>query len=421
MDPREGIMLALQQIRAQKLKSFFAVLGVIIGVMFLITVVSVVQGMNRYMKEDFAKTVYGLNTVTVTRTPSVVFNGNREYWRRLMRRPRLTFADADVVREQLDVPGLVAVVSENNGKLEGPNGVSVQNVWLTGTSVDYFRIREYEVERGRLFSAPEDRLGANVVILGYDAADKLFGRLDPLGRKVKIVATQGGSQQRSTFTVIGILKKQGTLFGMSLDNRAIAPAHSGLAPLVNPHGFVDQILIRGRGPEDIPHLRMAAEAVMRTRHHLRPTQENDFEVETADDSLSFWDKISRILMMAFPGLVGIALIVGGMVIMNIMLMSVAERTREIGIRKALGARRRDILFQILVEGATLSGAGALAGIGIGIALAMIVRAVSPLPAALSPFWITFGALLGVSVGVIAGIYPANRAARMDPVVALRYE
>src|SRR5512142_1607392 len=114
MDPREGILLALQQIRSQKLKSFFAVLGVIIGVMFLIAVVSVVQGMNRYMKEDFAKTVYGLNTVTLTRTPSVVFNGNREYWRRLMRRPRLSFADADIVREQIDVPGaLVAVVSEN--------------------------------------------------------------------------------------------------------------------------------------------------------------------------------------------------------------------------------------------------------------------------------------------------------------------
>ena len=191
--------------------------------------------------------------------------------------------------------------------------------------------------------------------------------------------------------------------------------------MVNPHGYVDQILIRGESPEVIPSIKWAAESSMRTAHHLRPIEANDFEVETAESSLSFWDKISKILFMAFPGLVGIALIVGGMVIMNIMLMSVSERTREIGIRKALGARRRDILFQILVEGATLSGCGAAIGILIGVVGTFLVRAFSPLPAVLSPFWMAVAALLGMSVGVIAGLYPASRAARMDPVVALRYE
>ncbi len=417
MDPREGILLALQQIRAQKLKSFFAVLGVVIGVMFLVTVVSVVQGMNRYVKEDFAKVVYGLNTVTVQRTPSVVMNGGEDYWRRMMRRPRLTFVDVERIKRDLDVPATVAVSSSSGGRIDGPNGAAVENVWIEGVDVNFFKVRQYDVEKGRLFSAPEDRLGSNVVVLGWETADKLFGTLDPLGRRVK-VSSRGGS---AILTVVGVLTKQGSLFGQSMDNRAMAPAHSAIAPLVNPHGNVDQILIRGDDPEAIPAIKMSAEASMRTAHHLRPTEVNDFELETADDSLSFWDKIARILYLAFPGLVGIALIVGGMVIMNIMLISVAERTREIGVRKALGARRRDILFQILVEGATLSGAGALLGILIGIVLTIAVRALSPLPASLSVFWMTLAAVLGMSVGVIAGIYPANRAAKMDPVVALRYE
>ncbi len=413
MNLREGILLALGQIRSQKLKSFFAVIGVIIGVMFLITVVSVVEGMNRYMKEDFAKVVYGLNTVAVKRTPSVNINDTPATWRAYNRRPRLTFADARALHDEIETPVLVAVESDNGGSIVGPDGTQLDNVWVTGASADYFRIRDYEVVKGRLYTAPEDRAGASVVVLGYDAADKLFGTLDPIGRTVKVNGLP--------FRVVGVLKKQGSLFGMSLDNRAVAPATSPMARLVSPHGYVDNILLRGENPEALPQIRTEAEAIMRVRHRLRPTQPNNFELETAEDSMSFWTKISRILFIAFPGLVAIALVVGGMVIMNIMLMSVAERTREIGIRKALGARSRDIVLQVLVESATLSGMGAAIGIGIGIVLALIVRAVSPLPAAISPLWIGVATLMGTSVGVIAGIYPANRAARMDPVVALGHE
>jgi putative ABC transport system permease protein len=171
----------------------------------------------------------------------------------------------------------------------------------------------------------------------------------------------------------------------------------------------------------IEQARMDIEATMRVRHQLRPADQNDFAIDTAEDSLSFWKAIKRILLIAFPGLVSIALVVGGIVIMNIMLVSVIERTREIGLRKALGARRQDILWQMLVESATLSGTGALAGIALGIGLAQLVRALTPLPAAISPLWMTIATIMGVSVGMIAGIYPASRAARMDPVVALRQE
>ncbi|HUF49409.1 MAG TPA: ABC transporter permease [Longimicrobiales bacterium] len=413
MSLREGILLALGQIRAQKLKSFFAVLGVIIGVMFLITVVSVIEGMNKYMEEDFARTIYGLNTLTLSREPEISFSADPDVSRAFRRRPRITFRDADAIRAGLSVPALVAVESFSGGRLLSEHGVEISNVWLTGASADLFRIRELDIERGRAFSAPEDRAGMPVVLLGYEAAEQLFSTLDPIGRTVKVNGLP--------FRVIGVMKKQGSLFGMSMDNRAFAPATSGMGRLVNPQGIVDRVLVKPHDPAHMEQARSDMEAVMRVRHRLRPTEDNDFAIETATEAMSFWQNIRRILLVAFPMLVGISLVVGGIVIMNIMLVSVTERTREIGIRKALGARRRDIHVQVLVESATLSLLGAAIGIGVGVVLAQIVQAVSPLPAAIAPLWMAVAVLMGVGVGVLAGIYPAARAAQLDPVVALRAE
>jgi putative ABC transport system permease protein len=413
MNLREGILLALNQIRAQKLKSFFAVLGVIIGVMFLITVVSVVEGMNRYMEEDFARTIYGLNTLTLSREPEISFSSDPDVYRAYRRRPRITFRDADAIRAGLTVPAMVAVESFSGGNLVSEHGVEVQNVWLTGASADLLRIRDMDIERGRGFTAPEDRAGVPVILLGAETAETLFGSLDPLGRSVKVRGAQ--------FRVIGVMKKQGSLFGMSMDNRAFAPARSPMGRLVNPQGIVDRVLVKPFDTRDMEQARLEMESIMRVRHKLRPTEESDFAIETATESMSFWQNIRKILMIAFPGLVSIALVVGGIVIMNIMLVSVTERTREIGIRKALGARRRDIHVQVLVESATLSLLGALIGIGVGVILAQVVQALSPLPAAIAPVWMAVSVVMGMGVGVIAGLYPAAKAARLDPVVALRAE
>jgi putative ABC transport system permease protein len=413
MKPIEAVRLALAQIRAQKLKSFFSVIGVVIGVMFLITVVSVVEGMNRYMEEDFARAIYGLNTLVLTRTPEIQMSGDPDVWREFRRRPRLTTDDAAAVRAALSVPALVAVEQNGGGQMVGENGVTIQNVWMTAASADLFRVREMAIESGRAFSAPEDRMGVPVIVLGADAAEKIFGALDPIGRTVRV--------RGEPFRVVGVMPKQGSLFGQSLDNRAIAPYNSPLGRMLSGHRIVSNVLVKPHDAADMERARLEIEAVMRERHRLRPAQANSFEIETASDSLGFWDRIRAILLIAFPGLVSIALVVGGIVIMNIMLVSVAERTREIGLRKALGARRRDINLQMLIESATLSGIGALLGIGIGIGLAQVVQAVSPLPAAIAPLWIGVAAALGIGVGVIAGIYPASRAARLDPVVALRQE
>ncbi len=413
MNVWEGIALALNQIRTEKLKSFFAVLGVVIGVMFLIVVVSVVEGMDQYIKVDFASQIYGLNTINITRTPSVTVNTSSAQYREWQRRPRLTFEDADAVREQLPIPALVGVESLTGGQLEGDNGRKVENAMISGVSPDILRIRNLEVERGRPFSAQEAQRGVPVVILGRRTADLLFPDLDPLGRTVRI--------RGFPYRVIGVLEEQGSLFGISLDNRAIAPARSQIQNVVNPRGVVDNIVVQTLDPEEIHAAMLELEAIMRVRHRLRPSQPDDFELETAEDSLGFWDRISTILFMALPGLVGISLVVGGIVIMNIMLVSVMERTREIGVRKAIGARRRDIITQVIIESATLSGTGAAVGVLVGVGLTWLVANVSPLPAAVAPQWVSLGVALGVVVGMVAGVYPAARAAKLDPVDALRYE
>jgi putative ABC transport system permease protein len=413
VSPREAIRLALAQIRAQKLKSFFSVIGVVIGVMFLIAVISIVEGMNRYMQDDFAKTIYGLNTLSVTRTPSVQVHTSEEQRREWRRRPRLRLEDAQALRDQMSVPAVVGVESWSEGRARSPRGEEVEGVWLTAASAEFFRIREMEVDRGRLFGPLEDQAGLPVVVLGSETAEKLYGSLNPLGRTVRI--------NDVGFEVIGVLRPQGKLFWMSLDNRAIAPTGSPMGRLTNQRGLVQNILVKTEDPTGLAAARLEVEAIMRVRHRLRPDQPNSFEIETKDDSMAFWQTFSRILFIAFPGLVGIALVVGGMVIMNIMLMSVVERTREIGMRKAVGARRKDVLMQILVEAGTLSFAGAALGIALGLALAKLIEAFSPLPAAVGYHWLAIAAAMGIVVGVVAGLYPASRAARLDPVVALRAE
>lgn len=409
----EGVYLALNQIRTEKLKSFFSLLGVIIGVMFLIVVVSVVEGMDRYIKEDFASQIFGINTITVSRAPSVQITTEGRDLRRWARRRRLTHEDADFIRDNLTVPALVASESDAGGTLEGDNGRKVENVILSAGPPELLQIRNLVVERGRPFSAQEAERGVPVVVLGKSTAETLFPGLDPLGRTVRI--------RGFPYRIIGILEEQGSLFGISMDNRAVAPALSPIQNVVSPRGFVEGILIQTFGPEDIPPAMIEIEALLRTRDGLRPSEPNSFELETAEESLGFWDTISRILFMALPGLVGISLVVGGIVIMNIMLVSVMERTREIGVRKAIGARRRDIVMQVLIESATLSGTGAALGVLVGVGLAWLVAAVSPMPAAIAPKWVTLGVVLGVAVGMIAGVYPAARAAKLDPVDALRYE
>jgi putative ABC transport system permease protein len=409
----EAVRMALRTIRAQKLKSFFSLVGVLIGVTFLIAVVSIVQGMNRYMVERFANTLVGANTFELRQRLSIT-TGNipDDVWLAWRRRPRISYADADYVRERIRTPATFAKFCEDYVAVHY-GGKIAKGIRLAGSEESYFKIRNYEIAAGRAFTSQEVRTAQPVVVIGQELATKLLKGVDPIDKVVVI----GGLPYR----VIGVVAKQGTLFGISLDKFAIMPFSAHGRRLICPINILDAFIVQTADPSSMQLAMAESEALMRSRRHLKPWQENNFAFQTAEGALGSWQKISRVLFVALPGLVAISLVVGGIVIMNIMLMAVSERTREIGIRKALGARRRDILAQFVVESATLSAVGALLGIALGLALAFVVKATTPLPAAVAPWSILVGVLLGVSVGIAAGAYPASRASRLDPITALRAE
>jgi len=409
----EAVWLALASIRAQKLKSFFSLIGVLIGVTFLIAVVSIVQGMNVYMTDKFAGALIGVNTFQLRSRPNIMTGEpDEEQWRQWQRNPRITIEDAAFVKANLKTPARVARSGFDRTTLTW-QGRQAKEIDVNTVDAEFFTIKHYDIEQGRAFSPQEVNIGAAVVVLGYELGERLFNGRDPIGQTIGI----GGLPHR----VIGVVAKQGNLFGISLDKFVVTPITSPARRIANRPHVIDDLHIQAIDPSQMRQAIDEVHVMMRVRRGLKPNQPENFHIETAEAALAGWDQISKVLFMALPGLVAISLVVGGIVIMNIMLMAVVERTREIGVRKALGAKRRDIMAQFVVESATLSVTGASLGILTGIALAFAVRAFTPLPAAVAPWSIGVGVALGIIVGMVAGVYPARQASRLDPITALRQE
>ncbi|MEX2153856.1 MAG: ABC transporter permease [Gemmatimonadaceae bacterium] len=407
------LLTALIQIRANKLRSFFTLLGIIVSVAFLVAVIAIIQGMNSYVKENVANAMIGSNAFQVRRTPINIGLIEDEDWRRMQRRPRITHADAEVVRAALPDAEAISITS---GWPTPQSDVvwrerTLGDVLIFGVSPEHQVVQDYRFSSGVPLNDIDVRQRRNVAVIGADVANKLFEEVEPVGREVRI--------RGELFTIIGVVAAKGRVLGQSFDGFVMMP----ITTFESIYGRRQTTTISVKMPTalEVDGAMTRAEEAMRVAHRLRPGAEPDFSIETADALVSFWKQLTSVLFAVVPAMVAIGIVVGGIVIMNIMLMSVKERTHEIGLRKSVGATHRDIRRQFLAEATMLATIGGAMGAMAGWMFATMIAAASPLPARVTLWSIMLALGLGASVGVLFGVYPATRAARMDPVNALRAE
>jgi putative ABC transport system permease protein len=403
----EAVGLALQSVWANKLRSFMMVLGNIVAVTSIIAVVSLIQGMNAYVSDAIIKDV-GAGTFKIDRIGFITDHEEEQRARR--RNPDVTMLDLQAVAEFSPVVGAVmaeagtgANVSFREEKLEGTR--------VRGVSPSYDEFSGYAAEVGRMPSRMEIERGRPVALLGWDTADKLFKGRNPIDQVIQIDGVH--------FRVIGVSEKKGSVFGSSQDEFVVIPLPAFQRLFGSRRSL--ELTVKPATPELLPDAMDDARVALRVKRHLRPKDDDNFGMYTSDTLMDFWKNFSRGIFAILIGVVSLSLVVGGIVIMNIMLMVVSERTREIGLRKALGARRRDIVWQVLTESTTLSLFGGIIGTTLGFVLAMVISTFSPLPARIEPWSVPLGLGMTAVVGLFFGLYPAMRAARLDPIEALRRE
>jgi putative ABC transport system permease protein len=410
----EAILQALQTAWSHKLRSFFTLLGIIVSVGFLVAVVAVIQGMNAYVRERIAGAIVGVNAFQIRRDPIQVGFIDDEAWKKIQRRPIIgpedvsyvehALPDAQAISLQSGWPTPMADVQWRNR--------TVGDVLVFGVTPPFVVVQDYAFAAGAPFTDVDQQQRRLVAVLGFDVAEKLFGTPElAVGSAIRVRGSQ--------LLVKGVIAKKGTVLGQSWDGFVMLPLTTFEALYGRRQTTV--ISVKMAAATSVADGMLRAEEAMRIAHRLRPAQEDDFTVDTGEGLIAFWGKLTRVIFTVVPAVVGIGIVVGGIVIMNIMLMSVTERTREIGILKSLGASRRDIRRQFLAESAILSLLGGVAGLLAGSALAALVEVASPLPARVTAWSVAVALGLGVSVGIVFGVYPAHRAARLDPIDALRAE
>ncbi len=422
----EVVVMALDTLRTNKLRSALTVLGVVIGITAIVGMTSLIRGFDESLRDGIRQ--LGPETIFVAKFSGVSLASGREF-AQLIRRPNLTIEDARTIEKLAPSAGMVDVWLGEGGPPTQERvffrGQRSKQIRVVGTTENFAEISFLTMEAGRFFTSGEVERRRNVVVLGQTPYQALFAQegLDPVGKKVRIGAAE--------YTVIGVITKRPAMGGFDLgqDDLVVIPETTyrkqfGIRLLRGPGGATHQsVLIVARPREGAPRAQLIAEVeeIMRVRHRLKLDDENDFDLLTQDAVLKTWDQVSAATFFALVVISSIALMVGGIGVMAIMMISVTERTREIGVRKALGARRREILWQFLLEAAVLTSIGGILGIILGASIGFGVHFATGFPISL-PWWsFALGIGFSASVGIFFGMFPAIRASRLDPIEALRYE
>jgi putative ABC transport system permease protein len=402
----DSVWIALQTIWTSKLRSLMTVLGNIVAVTSIVTVVSLIQGMNAMVSNAIVSDVGG-DAFTIQQFPLI---RNEDEFDRVRNNPRPTVEEADAIRRFGSSISAVIVQGEQRGTVTYREQV-LDRVQIKGVSEDYVDFASFDAQRGRMMSPIEVARNRPVVILGWDTADRLFGDENPLDKIIKVEGTH--------FRVVGVSSRKGAIFGNTQDDFAVIPLGAHMKLFGARQSF--QVMVKPTSPAVLPAAMDEATVALRVARRLKPSEPDNFGIFTSDTLLDLYHQATTGIFAVLVGVVALSLVVGGVVIMNIMLMVVSERTREIGLRKALGARRRDIMLQVLTESVTLSTAGGIVGSFLGLIVARGISAVSPLPAQLQPWSVLLGIGITAAVGLFFGAFPASRAARLSPIEALGRE
>ncbi len=403
----EALSIALATIWSNKLRSFMTVLGNIVAVTSIIAVVALIRGMDAKV-QDVIVSEAGANAFVVERVGVVTDPEEEEKLRRS--NPLITLDDARAIERFSPVVDAVMAQAQRRGEVSYRDK-SLESVMIQGVTEDYLWFATFDAERGRLVTGSEISRNRPVALLGWGTADRLFGDANPLEKTIKIAGAH--------FRVVGVSEKKGSIFGQSQDEFAVIPYGAYLKQFGARQSL--SLMVRPKDPALLRQAMDDATVALRIHRRLKPKEKDNFGLFTSDTLLGIWRAATNGIFAVLIGVVALSLVVGGIVIMNIMLMVVSERTREIGLRKALGARRRDILWQILTEAVTLSTAGGVAGTLLGFLAALTVSKFTPLPASVEPWSVALGVLITAVVGLFFGLYPAMRAASLDPIEALRKE
>ncbi len=403
---RETIWIALDTLRAHKLRTFLTLLGVILAVTTLVAVISVLNGLNVYVADKVAN--LGANAFVIDRIGIVT---NQQEWFKARKRPTLGMDDLADLRNGMKLADTIAGEMRTFADVRYGNDLS-EDVMIMGATPSFASIRDIDVSNGRLLTDIDEDHRGGVCVIGADVANKLFPGTDPVGKELR--AGQG------QYTIVGVATPKGNVLGQPQDNFVMIPLGTYRKELLTAQDSIT-FFVQARSPEFMDAAEDEARMILRSRHHLAYQAEDNFAIIAPTSIMGLWNRITGNAFGIAIWITSVFLVVGGVVIMNIMLASVTERTREIGLRKSLGARRRHIILQFLVESSVLAGLGGFLGVLAAVIISQLVRALFSIPTSTPFFSILIALFLSTAVGLFFGIYPAMRAAKLDPIEALRAE